>query len=1383
MPTPPALLETLASYIPARLAGRIAQEPAVPETPSAERFPAAVLFADISGFTHMAERLAQRGPAGTEELRGLLNVFFEQLISLITSQGGDVIKFAGDALIALWPAHRGETLSLVTLRAAQCGLAAQKQLNNYPVAEDWKLLLRLGIGAGDVMAAHVGGKYGRWEYLLLGGPVVQMGAAERQAERGEVVLSPEAWALVHHNCLGHSLPDGGVRLEAVRVPLEPRPLAPIPPLLPEAEAALRAYIPAAITKRLAAGQTGWLAELRRATILFVQVIGLDEQNPELERIHAVMHSLQTALYYYEGSVRQFILDDKGAVLIAALGLPPLAHEDDAVRGVLAAMNMQAELGALGLKSAVGVTTGRAFCGSVGSAARHEYALVGDVVNLAARLMQQAVRGNDIFCDAATYQAARSRLAFEALTPVLVKGKTEPIAVYRPSGQVHRAARWPTALVGRAAEREQLARALEALRRDGEGGVIVIEGEPGIGKSRLVDDSLRLARRMGLPLFYGLGDAVEQATPYHAWRSVLRQLLDIGPNPKPEERRQRLLDRLAADPDMLARAPLLRNVLALDLPHTDLTADMTGQTRADNTRDLILHLVQGAVRRARRPRVLVLEDAHWMDSGSWAAAAGLGQRAAFGLPVLLIISLRPLPEPRPVEYRQLLDLPITQRLLLSALPPDDAVALACQRLGVAALPEPVAQFIRDKAEGHPFFTEELAYALRDSGVLVILDGQCSLARNLQDLRDVNFPDSVQGVITSRIDRLAPDQQLTLKVASVIGRVFPFRLLHDIHPIEADRRSLPETLAALERLDLTAPVAPEPNPAYTFKHSITQEVAYNLMLFAQRRELHRAIAEWYQRTYTADVSPYYPVLAHHWGKAQDPVRALDYLELAGEQALRSGAYQEAVGFYAEALRLEGEPGAAAHPSTRLRRARWERRLGEALYGLGRLVESREHLERAVATLGRPAPSTRGQLALDLLRLGALRLLRQFRPARHTPAARPREKIPWRPPTDQLTARLTTLLETVRAYERLSQIHYLASNPVPGLHAVLTTLNLAERLGPSQELARAFAGMCVAAGVFSFPALARLYRQRALSTVQKVREISAEAWVLATLAIYEVGVGQWAEAEMGFARAVEIFERLGSRRDWGNNQVGLCWVYYFRGEFERGALLYAALHQTASQQGNTELQAWAFSGEALHRLHLGQHGQAVALWEQALPLLEVVTESRVTETLTYGGLAVAHLRRGEPQLAREAADMAAQLVRRSPAATYAVFDGFAGPAEVYLSLWEAEGGHPKSEFKTLARQACQAMHRYARAYPIGQPRAWLYQGWYDRLDGQPARAHQAWRKSLTYAARLAMPYEQGLAHLELGQQALPDQVEHLSKAADIFAALNAAHFLARARQAEKA
>src|SRR5262245_21193180 len=218
----PDTLETLASYVPALVSHRLAADPTPIAAPVAEEFPAAALFADIAGFTALTERLAQRGPEGAEELTVVLNTYFGTLVDLINIHGGDVVKFAGDSLLALWPAAAegagdpAEALAIVTQRAAQCALAVQAAMRGRadgaapetsPLGRHAQLRLKVGIGAGEAVTVHVGGGYGRWEFVVAGDALVQMSAAVHTAQPADVNLSPEAWALVDEWCEGTPVGD------------------------------------------------------------------------------------------------------------------------------------------------------------------------------------------------------------------------------------------------------------------------------------------------------------------------------------------------------------------------------------------------------------------------------------------------------------------------------------------------------------------------------------------------------------------------------------------------------------------------------------------------------------------------------------------------------------------------------------------------------------------------------------------------------------------------------------------------------------------------------------------------------------------------------------------------------------------------------------------------------------------------------------------------------------------------------------------------------------------------------------------------------------------------------------------------------------------------
>jgi len=947
------------------------------------------------------------------------------------------------------------------------------------------------------------------------------------------------------------------------------------------------------------------------------------------------------------------------------------------------------------------------------------------------------------------------------------------------------------LIGRSTERMLLTGQLQALLQGNAGGAVLIEGEAGIGKSRLVADLLQQAQAQGVTCLIGGGEAIEQSTPYHAWRPLFRQLFKLDQHPQTSA----IPPLLTSRPELSRLAPLLNTLLPLGLPETELTRQMTGQVRADNTRDLLLTLLQEAT--AQSPALLVLEDAHWLDSASWALTRLVSQRVPNAL---LIVATRPLTAPLPVDYSQLLQTPGLQQIKLEALSPEETLALVCQRLGVKTLPDPVAALIRTKAEGHPFFSEELAYALRDSGLIQVEAGECKLVSEVAAFGPTLLPDTVEEVITSRIDRLNPAQQVILKVASVIGRTFLVELLRDIHPNQAEKPRLPAHLGKLAQLDITRLDSPEPDLTYTFKHAITREVTYNLMLFDQRRDLHRAVAEWVEHTYADNLPPFYALLAHHWRQALGDRsngavsinKAIDYLEKAGEQALRGYANQEAVRFLSEAIavtetHLENKQGGRGAEEQRgrvspaplplrspalLRRARWERQLGEAHLGLGQLAESRHHLGQAVARLGFPQPDQRGRQISGLLGQLLQQLWHRAWPANRGLAGPERRDI---------------LLEAARTYERLGEVYYWSNETLAAIYAALRTLNLAEQAGPSPELARAYANMCLVAGFASLRGLAETYSRRAQAAAQS--EQPALAWVLELTGVYALGAGQWDKARETLSEGARVAQQLEDRRRWAECFTALGDIAFFQGNFSQSLALWPEVSASARRRGDAQAQAWGLAGQMRSLLALGE--LETPQFETALQTLEQVAREDIgsaDKINAYGVIALAHWRLGQPEPARAAVETALHWIAQSSPTGFGVLHGYSSAAEVCLAMWEAgerleirDWRLDKESLKSNVEQICDVLRRYARAFPIGQPRAWLSLGSYQWLVGHQGQARQAWRKSLAAAERLAMPYEQAQALYELGRHLPahdPNRQVYLSRAVEVFGRLSAKYDLARVR-----
>jgi predicted ATPase len=1062
------------------------------------------------------------------------------------------------------------------------------------------------------------------------------------------------------------------------------------------------------------------------TVLFINLPDFNRVDEGmLEQAQTIMRAMQTIVYKYEGSINKLSVDDKGVNLVAAQGLPPMAHEDEIVRGGQTAVDLRLALKKLGLRFAIGVATGHVFCGLVGSSQRREYTMIGDIVNLAARLMQASP--GEVLCDEATYQGAKEQLVFESLPHLTVKGRGEPIRVFRPSGKMQQTVRSQTALVGRSAERLLLIDRMQVLLR-GSSSVVVMEGEAGIGKSRLLAEALHDAPPLNVTALVGTGDAIEKSTPYFAWRPIFGQIVGLdGVEPTLAARQVQVEKYLQAYPDLPRLLPLLNAVLPLDLADNDVTAQMEGQVRADNTQRLLVRLLQETAESG--PVMLVMDDAHWLDSASWAL---LRQASRAVQPVMIVVATRPLTQPYPPEYAQLLESDNAGLMRLDALPPEESLELVCQRLGVVSLPEPVAAFICDRAEGHPFFSEELAFALRDAGLLVVQDGQCRLAAGVSDLRALQFPDTVQGVITSRIDRLRPEQLLTLKVASVIGRVFEYNTLYHAYPIEADKPQLSDYLRHLQNLNITLLETTEPALAYIFKHIITREVTYNLMLYSQRQQLHRAVAEWYEMTHAEELAPFYTTLAYHWQRAGAAARSMDYLEKAAEQAMRDGAFQEAIDLFSEALELAGEQPftpSPLHPLTPslLRRAKWERKIGQAYFGLGKLTESREHLQAALALLGLKMPAGNGRLLTNLFSQLTQLAWRRFLPGR----AVERER----------------LLEAASAYETLGHVHYYLNESLTVIYTAFRTLNLAGKAGDSPQLAQAYANVGVVLGLVPLHRAVERYNQRALAVAQELEQLPVLAYVWLLSGVYESGVGDWAQGQAALEQALALARQLGDRLREGEalNTLGL--LSYYQGQFEQGVEQFDAVYALAHQSENLLHEAWAFSGKAGILLRLGRPGEAVELAQSALTLL-ARTADLSEEVRCHVTVAVGKLRLRDEGGALAAVETAVSLMRESMSTptTFYTLDAYAGIAEVYLALW---AGGDQSLAK-MARRAVRNLRGFARVFPFGQPSALFYQGMWEWENGRAAKAARAWEKSIHLAQKLNMPYEEALAHQRLSQHA---------------------------------
>lgn len=557
-------------------------------------------------------------------------------------------------------------------------------------------------------------------------------------------------------------------------------------------------------------------------------------------------------------------------------------------------------------------------------------------------------------------------------------------------------------------------------------------------------------------------------------------------------------------------------------------------------------------------VIVLDDTHWMDSASWALTAAVAHGEQ---PLCIVLVTRPVATAaQDSAYVELTRRDDWRVIALTQLDRDAVAELIAATLDARSVPEELVSLIHRRAEGNPFFSQELAHSLRDLGFLEVQDGVCTVAGGVDSIANLELPTTVEGVVTQRIDALAPTEQLALKVASVVGRVFGAAILNDVFPVDASRGQLDPHLGKLVERDLTAPAEKSGRASYLFKHITTQEVAYNLMLHGQRRALHAAVGDWLERN-APDVEAHLPLLAHHFERAGDVNRAVTYGVRAADRALADFALLEATRLYDQALVLDASRGAASDPDVIVH---CNLQIGYALQHRHDFVAAEAAFRRGLALTSAAAVNSTFAALLGCLHHIGLQWFRRRWPDRFPGPLAPEDRA--------------RTLAMAWGHERLLELVYIR-NWLPGvLWGGFRTLDLAQRVGPSDILPIAEASMALVMSSIGMDETGKWYERRARQGIPHIKSVAARCHALFNASLSRASFLDYEGAQIDL---LEVAQRSGELGDFHREHdalIGIAALSERTGNLDRAAEVLERARQSALRNDYPQTQVLATAGLAM-------------------------------------------------------------------------------------------------------------------------------------------------------------------------------------------------------------
>lgn len=852
-----------------------------------------VMFADLSGFTNLSEKLTAKGKEGSEEISRIINEVFEDLISLVTDADGSVYKFGGDAVTVFFP----EKVSVkdVITTAIEMQTAIKKFDKIETIAGECSIRMKIGIASGLSIIGLLGDE--NKQYFIAGDTLDTACECEHHAEQGEIIVSKEITTGLSADKYDRKNEYFKLKIENIKSQTGFKKLKKKSFEQDDLDW-FKEFIDRELIVREEAGALE-KGELRNCAVIFLNFTGIEYDATFNNKILDEFYSLTAAtVKKYQGFINKIDMGDKGNKIIALFGAPVSTekNEEFALRAIQEIKLNKPE----SINIRAGVNNGNIYFGLVGASNRREFTVMGTTVNLSARLMASAAENEIVISGKIKERVPEIETGEER--HLKLKGVSDLFSAFELKVVLETRKSKRFKLIGRVREQEEYKKAV----KEKKAVLINFKAEAGLGKSVLLNKLLEERKKVDVCHLVNCLSYTKNNS-YYAVKEFIAKFAGVGILDSNKEKLKRLkilMKRINEEE--------ITDLYASFLSWTDAGQNTSDPGLKDFFSDVSMTIFNRMINEDKA--VLYLEDSHWIDP----ASADFFKN--------LINVLEPDKNPCRIHFVFRPDNIMTPfeessnsfTIELNNLEYDEGKEFILEKFSLASIPSKIYEQINQKTKGNPFFMEEILLELKNDGNLIPVSGSEQAEIKIDDkylserdkelarieksgvkyrikpsIKKINIPDNVNDIVLSRIDKLDENSKTILKIASVIGRIFQFDILKQLQNLKeiATQLDIKDSLFDLTKVDLTIFEETSENE-YLFKHAITQEVAYETLLFSLRRKYHLSIAQLYENNYKNNLASAYELLAFHYRHTNDKEKAKYYLLKSAESAKNKFCYKEAI-----------------------------------------------------------------------------------------------------------------------------------------------------------------------------------------------------------------------------------------------------------------------------------------------------------------------------------------------------------------------------------------------------------------------------------------------------------------------------------------------------------